>query len=76
MLTCNLECKYVLLDECGGIHNIPRGTLVSPGYPHEYPNNLYCEWIISVPHGRIVLEIAVMNLEKHPHCYYDSVKVS
>ncbi|KAJ8415730.1 hypothetical protein AAFF_G00402870 [Aldrovandia affinis] len=36
---------------CGGILTVRRGTILSPGYPEPYDNNLNCVWRVSVPEG-------------------------
>ncbi|XP_077127218.1 CUB and sushi domain-containing protein 3 isoform X7 [Ranitomeya variabilis] len=36
---------------CGGILTKRKGTILSPGYPEPYDNNLNCIWKISVPEG-------------------------
>lgn len=33
---------------CGSVVN---NTLKSPGYPHNYPNNMYCVYSVPIPHG-------------------------
>lgn len=36
---------------CGGILTKRKGTILSPGYPEPYDNNLNCVWKINVPEG-------------------------
>jgi len=36
---------------CGSPLVIPSGTLTSPGFPRNYPNNAECRWTITVPLG-------------------------
>ncbi|KAB0371474.1 hypothetical protein FD755_016412 [Muntiacus reevesi] len=36
---------------CGGILTKRKGTILSPGYPEPYDNNLNCVWKITVPEG-------------------------
>uniref|UniRef100_A0A8C9TQI4 CUB and Sushi multiple domains 3 n=1 Tax=Scleropages formosus TaxID=113540 RepID=A0A8C9TQI4_SCLFO len=36
---------------CGGVLTARRGTILSPGYPEPYDNNLNCLWKVSVPEG-------------------------
>ncbi|KAG2464901.1 CSMD1 protein, partial [Polypterus senegalus] len=36
---------------CGGTLTKRRGTILSPGYPEPYDNNLNCVWKITVPEG-------------------------
>ncbi|MCI4392120.1 hypothetical protein PGIGA_G00142290 [Pangasianodon gigas] len=36
---------------CGGVLMARKGTILSPGYPEPYDNNLNCVWKVSVPEG-------------------------
>ncbi|TSK31354.1 CUB and sushi domain-containing protein 3 [Bagarius yarrelli] len=36
---------------CGGVLTARKGTVLSPGYPEPYDNNLNCVWKVSVPEG-------------------------
>uniref|UniRef100_A0A667I6B0 CUB and sushi domain-containing protein 3 n=1 Tax=Lynx canadensis TaxID=61383 RepID=A0A667I6B0_LYNCA len=36
---------------CGGVLTKRKGTILSPGYPEPYDNNLNCVWKITVPEG-------------------------
>ncbi|GAB1600758.1 uncharacterized protein LOC106869508 [Argonauta hians] len=40
--------------DCGGVYNKERGNLASPNWPRNYPHNLHCEWVISVPIFKVV----------------------
>ncbi|XP_073089715.1 CUB and sushi domain-containing protein 2 isoform X4 [Manis javanica] len=37
---------------CGGFIQGSGGTILSPGFPDFYPNNLNCTWIIETSHGK------------------------
>uniref|UniRef100_A0A8C6YHL2 CUB and Sushi multiple domains 2 n=1 Tax=Naja naja TaxID=35670 RepID=A0A8C6YHL2_NAJNA len=37
---------------CGGYIQGSSGTVLSPGFPDFYPNNLNCTWIIEASHGK------------------------
>ncbi|XP_078308210.1 CUB and sushi domain-containing protein 2 isoform X3 [Panthera onca] len=37
---------------CGGFIQGSSGTILSPGFPDFYPNNLNCTWIIETSHGK------------------------
>jgi hypothetical protein len=53
-----------------------NGTFTSPGNPGDYPNNAYCKWDISVPSGyHIVLDFALVNIQKSDDCKKDFLKV-
>jgi len=45
----------------------PRATVVSPGFPHQYPDNAKCDTEITAPPGyRLVLDFEELVLEKEP----------
>jgi hypothetical protein len=53
---------------CGGSLYGSSGSLLSPNYPNGYANNLYCEWLITVPPdspGGITLVIESLALESN-----------
>jgi len=37
---------------CGGYIRGSSGTILSPGFPDFYPNNLNCTWTIETSHGK------------------------
>ena len=43
---------------CGGFielnDNDPPGYITSPNYPQNYPQNIDCVWVITVPNGEAV----------------------
>ena len=52
------------------------GTLKSPLYPSNYPPNITCTWVITVPDGKIVkLTFNSFQLEYERHCFDDYVEV-
>lgn len=46
------------LAACGGVIELndgdPPGYITSPNYPQNYPQNIDCFWVISVPNGEAV----------------------
>lgn len=50
--------KGFLPAACGGFielnDNDPPGYITSPNYPQNYPQNIDCVWVISVPNGEAV----------------------
>ncbi|XP_059471095.1 cubilin-like [Neocloeon triangulifer] len=61
---------------CGGRFEAPYGTLQSPNYPKNYPENTECLWEIAVDWGKSVeLVIEDMHLEYSYYCNSDYVKV-
>ena len=62
---------------CGGVIIRSEGTLTSPNYPiSDYPSDALCEWHVSVPSGRMLLNITDLEIEYHSSCDYDYVSVS
>ena len=63
--------------QCGGlVTGVTRGSLMSPGYPGQYPHNADCTWTIRVDYGkRIQFQFAVLQIEAHPNCSYDSLEI-
>ena len=73
------EFKWTsFLPECGGtIRDQEHGSFKSPGYPQRYPDNRDCVWTIHADYGkRIMFQFATLNLEHHPNCSYDFLKVN
>ncbi|XP_043911489.1 deleted in malignant brain tumors 1 protein-like [Protopterus annectens] len=61
---------------CGGYFQNPNGTLYSPNYPWNYPNNAWCYWQIEVERSqRIQLEFFNFNVEWSSGCYNDYVEI-
>ncbi|RMX60816.1 hypothetical protein pdam_00007778, partial [Pocillopora damicornis] len=51
---------------CGILIN---DSLVSPGYPSDYPNNVDCNHLVSIPHG-VALEIYFEDFDVEYHSEY------
>ena len=52
------------------------GSIFSPSYPEEYPNNKECSWHLSVPSGfKIRLKFLIFQLESSGSCQSDFVEV-
>ncbi|XP_058853305.1 CUB and sushi domain-containing protein 2-like [Acipenser ruthenus] len=52
---------------CGGYIQGSTGTILSPGYPDFYPNNLNCTWVIETSHGKgVMFAFHTFHLES-PH---------
>lgn len=65
------------LEGCGAVYNGSMyGTVTSPGYPSGYANNLYCDYHVSVPRGRILLAFHSFSIEHAPNCERDVLVVS
>ncbi|KAI8767433.1 mucin-like protein, partial [Biomphalaria glabrata] len=62
--------------ECNSTIRDSSGMLTSPGYPHEYENNVFCEWRITtnVSNG-LYISFYDMSLEAHVTCVWDYVDI-
>ena len=49
-------------------------TISSPGWPHNYTNNVYCKWIISAPPGYQV-KLDIPQVDTEPCCDEFSVSL-
>ena len=53
------------------------GTILSPGYPEPYVNNLDCNYQLTLPaNSSILLEAVDFDVEYEMDCSYDWFKVS
>jgi len=51
------------------------GTILSPNYPSEYPNNAHCMYEINVPEGMVVrLSMDEFDIENHDMCVWDALE--
>ncbi|KAJ8911951.1 hypothetical protein NQ315_012762 [Exocentrus adspersus] len=67
-------------DACGGVFDVPNGTITSPSFPDLYPLNKNCVWeIVALPHHRITLNFTHFDLEgnnaQQQQCEYDRVDI-
>uniref|UniRef100_A0A8C1I6Q0 Cubilin (intrinsic factor-cobalamin receptor) n=1 Tax=Cyprinus carpio TaxID=7962 RepID=A0A8C1I6Q0_CYPCA len=66
---------------CGGLIELndgdPPGYITSPNYPSNYPQNIDCVWIITVPNGEAVqLDFEDdFYIEAHTGCMYDYIEI-
>ena len=63
---------------CGGMLNVTGSlqTVISPGYPYGYQDNLDCTWTLNSPAGsRIWLNITDIDIESHSSCNYDVLRI-
>ncbi|XP_074549445.1 cubilin [Halichoeres trimaculatus] len=66
---------------CGGFielnDNDPPGYITSPNYPQNYPQNIDCVWVITVPNGELV-QIDFEDefyIEQSSSCLYDYLEL-
>uniref|UniRef100_A0A665V841 Cubilin n=1 Tax=Echeneis naucrates TaxID=173247 RepID=A0A665V841_ECHNA len=66
---------------CGGFielnHDDPPGYITSPNYPQNYPQNIDCIWVISVPNGEAVqIDFeGEFYIEPNTGCAYDYLEI-
>eukprot|EP00794_Sanderia_malayensis_P015288 gene15288-16866_t len=61
---------------CGAAFTGMYGSFKSPNFPEKYPDNLKCNWNISVPGGYYIdLDFSQFDLENYEECSYDYVNV-
>jgi cubilin len=54
---------------CGGTVSGANGTLSSPNYPEQYPNDAYCEWFVEAPRGHYIeFTLTDLRLESNVNC--------
>lgn len=62
---------------CGGILTANNGVIESPNYPHSYPSDIICEWIINVPLGQsVALDFQEIDVERNDLCNFDAIQVN
>ena len=65
-----------LSKECGATFTDENGSFQTPGYPNQYPTNIECEWVITVPvtHS-LTLTFNKFDMEESSKCKYDHVEI-
>lgn len=62
----NFKYIYIFLTECG---SVVSNTLISPGYPNNYPNNLDCNYSVPIPYDMAMkIYFHDFDVEYHPTC--------
>lgn len=66
-ITFRFNFKYIFfLTECG---SVVSNTLISPGYPNNYPNNLDCNYSVPIPYDMAMkIYFHDFHVEYHPTC--------
>jgi len=60
----------------GGIISGDSGSLTSPNYPADYPDEADCIWSIHTTAGTVILlRFDAFDVEYEPFCEYDAVEV-
>ncbi|CAL1544199.1 unnamed protein product, partial [Lymnaea stagnalis] len=60
------DCNFTLANT--------SGYIVSPGFPAQYPDNLYCTWTIIAPTDRFIF-LSVSSFELENNCAVDYLKI-
>ncbi|XP_046744297.1 cubilin [Diprion similis] len=61
---------------CGGNYTSEDGTIATPGYPDNYPQNVECVWIFPVsPGNSISLSFNDFAITENPNCNSDYLEV-
>uniref|UniRef100_UPI00358DDBD4 procollagen C-endopeptidase enhancer 2-like isoform X2 n=1 Tax=Myxine glutinosa TaxID=7769 RepID=UPI00358DDBD4 len=65
------------LGTCGGRLVSPRGSFITPKWPHsDYPRNLVCSWRMIAPVGKVVrLNFGKFDVSHGAACHFDHVAV-
>ncbi|KAK3791976.1 hypothetical protein RRG08_035467, partial [Elysia crispata] len=70
------QAQWSINHGCGEALTGNNGTIQSPNYPYNYPNNIHCEWTITADPGqRIILRVPYIGLQYHYRCDYDSIAI-
>ena len=57
------------VEQCGGEVYGPSGSIQTPGYPNDYPNNTWCIWnVICGENEQAELEFTDFDLEYQDTC--------
>lgn len=78
-IVCVLFCVWPAVhslhpDKCSHALEGNSGVFTTPNYPHPYPNNIDCHWLIHVAVGeQIQLHFHVFSLEEKPNTDYVKV---
>lgn len=66
----------MLPDVCGGVLTGLSGSITSPDYPENYPNNAECHWVIQATSNSVVKLIFVdFQMENNEQCNFDYVAI-
>ncbi|KAL5273336.1 hypothetical protein ACFFRR_000221 [Megaselia abdita] len=63
-------------DSCGGNLTQPSGLIETPFFPTEYPESIFCEWVITGPTGhQIELKVLNFSIEVSYSCQDDNLEI-
>lgn len=62
--------------QCGGMISGTSGTITSPGYPDDYPDDVVCEWIFQGPIVHyLTIKFTSFALQPSTNCTNDFLAV-
>ncbi|KAH9509836.1 Dorsal-ventral patterning tolloid-like protein 1 [Bulinus truncatus] len=71
------ETQCSVTNACNTTVQASSGYIVSPNYPYNYPNNIYCHWIIQAgSHRRVNLSFSDIVMEGGEGCPYDYISIN
>ncbi|XP_020655322.3 CUB domain-containing protein 2 [Pogona vitticeps] len=63
-------------DVCGGVLTGLSGSITSPDYPENYPNNAECHWVIQATSNSVIRLVFVdFQMENNEKCNFDYVAI-
>ncbi|XP_035206491.1 CUB domain-containing protein 2-like [Stegodyphus dumicola] len=65
-------------ESCGGIFDSEEFSLKSPNFPHDYPHEAHCEYMVKKSSDAVCgleLRFAHFDVEKGPDCTYDYLDI-
>ena len=69
LLNLKYVYQYFYVEVCGGILRGTSGVITSPNYPHSYPTNQTCSWLIIGPTDHTLkLQFREINLPGFRRC--------
>ena len=73
---CSINSPFLYNNNLQLSSSSAGGTLRSPSYPFNYPNNMMCTWRITAPSGsRLMLTFNYFRLENGPCSSHDYLEV-
>ncbi|XP_061466832.1 astacin-like metalloendopeptidase isoform X2 [Rhineura floridana] len=75
----NLDVKKINMlyscNCCSTVLRNPRGNFSSNNYPHSYPPNVTCLWLVKIPNVKVFLKFLVFDLQPSPNCASDYIRI-
>ncbi|KAG8125984.1 hypothetical protein E2320_021100 [Naja naja] len=75
----NLDVKKInklySCNDCSTVLRNPSGHFCSYNYPHSYPRNITCLWLIQTLQGKVFLSFHILDLQSSPNCSSDYIRI-